>query len=202
LGVTRLVAMALLATPAGCGGGGTESRTPPVALPLLVLADSGRSTTLRVNPAATAVPRDVQPVRAWLVEVSASRPAAPAVGMPPPDSVRIALDPPAGLALDDGLRPPIPRGRTAVVLPDGRGARRAVVELDVRVDERGDVSDAMWAGGSEDSALVAAAEASALAMRFHPALQSGRPVAVWCRQRFEFGGTRIASPAFRDSAAP
>jgi len=24
-------------------------------------------------------------------------------------------------------------------------------------------------------------------MRFYPALRGGRPVAVWCRQRFEFG---------------
>ena len=71
------------------------------------------------------------------------------------------------------------------MLPDH--ARRAEVELDVRVDESGEVTDALWAEGSADPALVAAATACALGMRFYPALQSGRPIAVWCRQRFDFG---------------
>jgi len=66
-----------------------------------------------------------------------------------------------------------------------RGAHPGVVELDVRVDESGGVSDAIWAGGSREPALVAAATACALGMRFHPAEQAGRRVAVWCRQRFE-----------------
>jgi hypothetical protein len=25
-------------------------------------------------------------------------------------------------------------------------------------------------------------------MRFYPARRAGRPVAVWCRERFDFGG--------------
>src|SRR6266545_850269 len=49
-------------------------------------------------------------------------------------------------------------------------------------------ADAGWAGGSEDPARVAAATACARAMRFYPALRAGRPVAVWCRQRFDFPG--------------
>ncbi len=48
------------------------------------------------------------------------------------------------------------------------------------------MSDAVWSGGSADSALVRSATDAALALRFHPALQAGRPVAVWCRQRFDF----------------
>jgi TonB family protein len=59
------------------------------------------------------------------------------------------------------------------------------VDVDVRVAEDGSVSDARWAGGG-DSALAAAAIRCALDMRFFPALQAGRPVAVWCRQRFDF----------------
>jgi TonB family protein len=66
-------------------------------------------------------------------------------------------------------------------------ARAGMVELDVRVDETGVVTDAHWAGGSADSSLVAAAIACAEAMAFYPAQLAGRPVAVWCRQRFDFG---------------
>jgi hypothetical protein len=54
------------------------------------------------------------------------------------------------------------------------------------VDERGDVSDALWAAGSEDTSLVRAAIECALAMRFFPALRGDRAVAVWCRQRYDF----------------
>ena len=48
------------------------------------------------------------------------------------------------------------------------------------------VADVRWAGGDADSALVLAAERCAEAMEFYPALLAGRPVEVWCRQRFEF----------------
>ncbi|MGH7730963.1 MAG: energy transducer TonB, partial [Candidatus Eiseniibacteriota bacterium] len=61
------------------------------------------------------------------------------------------------------------------------------LELDVRVDEQGDVSEVLWAGGTRDPALVRAGIACARAMRFFPAQRAGRPVAVWCRQRFDFG---------------
>jgi TonB family protein len=62
-----------------------------------------------------------------------------------------------------------------------------VVELDLYVDANGDVADARWAGGRTDSALVRAALRQASALRYEPATQAGRPVAVWCRQRFEAG---------------
>jgi outer membrane biosynthesis protein TonB len=56
----------------------------------------------------------------------------------------------------------------------------------VRVSEAGEVTEARWAGGSRDSALTAAATACARSMVFRPALLGGRPVTVWCRQRFDF----------------
>jgi hypothetical protein len=59
--------------------------------------------------------------------------------------------------------------------------------LDVRVDEAGLVSDALWAGGSNDPVLVQAATECALKMTFYAAIQAGKPVPVWCRQRFDFG---------------
>jgi TonB family protein len=64
------------------------------------------------------------------------------------------------------------------------------VELDVRIGEDGSVTDALWAGGSADSALTDAATTCALSMRFFPALRAGQPTAVWCRQRFDFTGRR------------
>jgi len=60
----------------------------------------------------------------------------------------------------------------------------------VRVDETGEVTDALWTDGSTDSMLVQVATECALSMKFYPALQVGRPVPVWCRQRFDFGGGR------------
>lgn len=104
-----------------------------------------------------------------------------------PDA-ELAPVPPGGeapreaLAIDDELRPPI--ARTSAQLDLSR-VHRGWVELDVRVDEQGEVSDALFAEGDADSVTVAAAIEAALAMRFHPAVQSGRPVAVWCRQRFD-----------------
>ena len=62
------------------------------------------------------------------------------------------------------------------------------------MSESGAVTDALWAGGGTDSALVAAARACALGMSFFPALRGGRPVAVWCRERFEIGGREGGGP--------
>ena len=105
----------------------------------------------------------------------------------PQDSV-VPESPPPLLEIDDDLKPPILE-RHAILSVPAPYPRRAVesVELDVRVDESGEVTDALWAGGSNDSALVQSATECALRMRFYPALQSGRPVPVWCRQRFDFG---------------
>jgi TonB family protein len=61
------------------------------------------------------------------------------------------------------------------------------VELDVRVDEAGEVTDAVVVAASADSVTQAAATQAALSVRFHPAILRGQPVAVWCRQRFTIG---------------
>ncbi|HKQ57251.1 MAG TPA: energy transducer TonB, partial [Candidatus Eisenbacteria bacterium] len=95
-----------------------------------------------------------------------------------------AMPPPPALAVDEDLKPPLPRSSTPLAVPP---RARGFVELDVRIDEQGSVSDALWAGGSEDPALVEPATRCALEMRFYPALRAGRAVAVWCRQRFDFG---------------
>ncbi len=177
----------------GCGRVGSRpEHAPAVVLPLQVLADTARTTKLPVPPPDSA--------RAWLESVQraapprAARIAPPASGaldLPAPEArpapPPISREPSDVLVVDDDLHPPIPIGVTPLRSPPAHG-RPIGVDLDVRVDESGDVSDALWAAGSEDSLAVAAATACALAMKFHPALQRGRPVAVWCRQHFEFGG--------------
>ena len=130
--------------------------------------------------------------RVWLRGVTIARPAA--IEAPLPAAEPEALPPdttaPDALPIDPALKPPILRSAARLVLPPSRGGetRAEAVELDVRVSEAGDVADALWAGGSGDTALVAAALACARSMVFHPALLGGRPVSVWCRQRFEFRG--------------
>ena len=107
-------------------------------------------------------------------------PAAPALEPPVPEPA----EPPAPAAPEPGpadpqsLKPPIARG-AATRVAGGRGGR---VTLDVRVDEQGDVSDALLVESDADSLTVAAATEAALAMRYHPALLGGKPVAVWTRQ--------------------
>jgi periplasmic protein TonB len=178
-----LVALTL-ALP-GCGKP-RPSADRPYPLPVDVFADTGRAGPMRVvTPAAPAV--GAARASVWMARVSPSRPAA--LPMPPAEvaAETLALDVPAppSLAIDDDLKPPILRARAALSLP---AHARGFVELDVRVDEEGRVSDALWAGGSEDPTLGRAASDCALAMRFYPALRAGRPIAVWCRQRFDFGG--------------
>src|SRR5262245_12836428 len=157
----------------------TES---PQALPVDVYADTGRTATLRVTPVAPGPPPRAA---VWLAHVSPAR--LPAADLPPPEAspetVAVTPPPPPALAVDDGLKPPLLRTSATLAVPEGA---RGFVELDVRVDEQGGVSDALWAGGSDDPALVRAATRCALDMRFYPALRGGRPVAVWCRQRFDF----------------
>lgn len=159
-------------------------RTPATPLPLRVFADSAIAIRLAVPPPAVA--------RAWLARVS-RLPPVPIAAPRPLETVPEAApaEPPAAawepesLEIDEGLKPPIPKEPARVRPPAARGGGSRV-DLDVRIDEAGEVTDAMWAGGSADSSDVRAAIDCALGMHFHPALQGGRPVAVWCRQRFAF----------------
>jgi TonB family protein len=174
----------LLLLALGCACGPEPERSRParaVPLAVQVYADTGRAERLEVRP---------PPARVWLARVAPARLAAPAPELPEAEFESGSLPPiePAAPALevDAGLKPPVLRAAAPLVLPRG-GRRRARVELDVRVDETGRVSDASWAGGSADTALSAAARRCALAMRFYPALRGGKPVAVWCRQRFDLG---------------
>jgi Gram-negative bacterial TonB protein C-terminal len=154
----------------------------PLALPLRVVADSGRGERWVV-----AAPEEA---RAWVSSVAPARAPMPSPPLPeaPPDSVLPELPSPPTLAIDDNLKPPVLRTPALLRLPASlrRRDRAASVELDVRVDESGGVSDALWAGGSQDSVLVQTAIECALQMRFYSALLAGQPVAVWCRQRFDF----------------
>jgi len=180
---------ALLAPLAAAGCGRPEARAtrePAALLPIRVVADTGETASLAVPPAAAA--------RAWFERVSTAAPvpaataSRPALDLPPPvpTPAAPAAAEPESLEIDHGLRPPVPR-QPAPIRPPHPAGRVVRVDLDVRVDERGELSDARWAGGSDDPEAVRAATDCARAMRFYPALQRGRPVAVWCRQRFEFG---------------
>lgn len=183
-GAGRVAAALILTLAAGCGAepgapaaGAASDSTMPLAV--RVVSDRGRSQVLDVRP----------PVRICMARVSPARQTDPArVPVPEPATELLPLEssPPA-LEVDPDLLPPILRTPASLELPRGRGKQLERVELDVRVDEHGNVSDALWAGGTDDSLLVSAAIASALGMHFYPALQAGRPVAVWCRQRYEFG---------------
>lgn len=165
---------------AGCGRK-AEPERGPVALPVEVLADTGLIRRLPRAPFDSVAPPSAA---VWMTRVWPTR-APLEVPVPVPRPETLAAPPPseAELVVDENLKPPILRVGVALRVP--RGAR-GVVELDVRVAEDGSVSDALWAGGSSDSTLIEPAVAAALAMRFYPALQGGRPVAVWCRQRFDF----------------
>lgn len=189
IGAGSLVAALILASchvrgrdehPAAPAGGA------PLALPVQVIADSGRGERW-------SIPR-VEPPRVWVANVSPARAAPPEPPLPDaaPDTLlhEPAPPPPPPLAIDEDLMPPVLRSPGLLRLPPElrRRVRGGSVELDVRVDEQGFVSDALWAGGSEDSALVAAATDCALRMRFFAAQRHGAPVAVWCRQRFDFAG--------------
>lgn len=176
-----LIGLAASAIVAGCG----RSRTQPpssTALEVQVFSDTARSVPLHVEPPPTA--------RVWLRGVAIARPAAIEAPLPgaEPGAVPPDTSAPPALPIDPALKPPILRGATRLILPSVRGRGAEAVELDVQVSDAGDVTDARWAGGSADTALVAAATACARAMTFHPALLGGQPVSVWCRQRFEFPG--------------
>jgi len=181
----RAVVTALVLV-AGCGREPSPAAThldatdSTMSLPVRVFSDTGSGIRLAAPAPALEV---------WVSRVSPSRPDDPAA-LPPPDPGSGAPEaetplPPA-LAVDPGLKPPILRTPASLMLPAGEFRTPRSVELDVRVAEDGTVSDALWAGGDADSILVRTAIESALGMKFYPALRAGLPVAVWCRQRFDF----------------
>lgn len=177
--IVAALALVLLLTrhePPSPAAPGTVPRVSEIA------ADSSRAMRLEVSPPSVA--------RVWLARVT---PAGPEASQPPlPEPAPLAPPPESGsppsLVVDPGLKPPILRGAASLSAPPGAG--EAWVDLDVRVDERGAVTDARRAAGSEDPRIVAAAVACARSMRFYPALRGGKPIAVWCRQRFDFGRAR------------
>lgn len=184
----RLTLFVWLVLAAGCAPAEPVAQRAAIDLPLAVLADTGATLTMPAAP----WPDGTSQARATLTHVAPTRAAIdvalPAADPARPEAVNSERERGGGLALDDDLQPPIPRGVTPLRLP---AARRGWVELDVRVDERGEVSDAeLFAASSDDSAAAATAIQAALTMRFHPALKRGEPVAVWARQRFEFGAPR------------
>lgn len=160
------------------GGGAPPSSDPDstFAIPVEWLADSARGGTLPVEP----------PPAVWVARVAPSRSAPPDPPLPEAmPSVPEAALPPV-LEIDPGLKPPIPR-RAGRIAPPVTAPGPAHVELEVEVGEDGRVRDVVWAGGSSDPALVEAAMDCARTMEFFPAMRGESPVAVWCRQRFDFG---------------
>jgi TonB family protein len=156
----------------------------PRALPVDVYADTGRTMTLHAGP--PPVPPPEARASVWLARVSPARAPLPEPSAveSAPETLMVPPSAPPALSVDDGLKPPLPRTRAPLAVPVGA---RGTVELDVRVDEEGGVSEVLWAGGTRDPALVRAGIECARSMRFFPAQRAGRPVAVWCRQRFDFG---------------
>jgi TonB family protein len=180
----RLIALATSFLVLGCGRESSVEDAPR-ALPVDVYADTGRTFALRA--VAPPVPAAEARGSAWLARVSPSRVAIPDVPQVDPgtETLTVVAPEPPALVVEEGLKPPLPRTRAPLAVPPGA---RGSVELDVRVDEGGMVSDAVWADGTRDPAMVRAALECARAMRFYPAQRAGRPVAVWCRERFDFGG--------------
>ncbi len=193
--VARSAVVVLLLAATGCA----RHERPIVAgrrswlLAVLVYADTARVARLSVPPPAA---------RVWLARVT---PARVALEVPAPldlssDSLPAPPDEGPALEVDPGLKPPVLRTPGHLVLPLGPHST-GWVDLDVRVDEDGAVSDALWVSGGTDTALVGAARHCALSMSFYPALRGGRPVPVWCRQRFDLRAPvpteRAGSPAGR-----
>jgi hypothetical protein len=201
-----VIALAAL-SGSGCGRGGPSARSIRLHVP--VAADSSRPEWNgaaraggvrvwmdRVRPApARDTLRRLSPGESAAAGDSASRASgrrgdqanpAPArlADLPAPDAAPDSVPAPEAVP-DPALRPPLLKSAPPLAVPARAGALE--VELEVEVDESGAVREARWAGGSRDPECVRASLECAHAMRFYPALRSGRPVAVWCRQRFEFG---------------
>lgn len=171
-----LLAMAYLTC--GCGN---DSRSPdaslPRPLPVSVLADSAPGTAL--PPARWGgFPR----AHLTLLRVSPQREAEAPQAEAPPGEPPSPTGGAERLPIDDRLRPPVPRDGATLHLAQAGGRW---VDLDVRIDESGVVTDAAPVAGDTAAALVLAACRAARAVRFYPARLSGRAVAVWTRQRFD-----------------
>ena len=174
---------------AGARGTAAGVPAPTRSLRPDVASDTGRALPLPLAAPAPAV------ARAWLSHVRLAREApvaitpGPAASPPAPEPQPAQLpDTGASGTWPDALLAPVLRTRAALDVPPGATAGLASVDLDVHVDESGSVDQVRWSGGSGDRRLVDAAARCARAMRFFPAERAGRPVAVWCTQRFEFGG--------------
>jgi hypothetical protein len=166
-----------------------DSATAAIALdrperPLVPLAGGGTLRLERVTLERAGLEISQPPPQV------AVTPAAPSPEPPAPEADEPPAPEPAARGPADArtLLPPIPRGAPSTTIT-GRAAdakqATAHVTLDVRVDEQGDVSDAMLVESDADSVTVHAAIEAAEAVRYHPALLGGRPVAVWTRQVLE-----------------
>jgi hypothetical protein len=176
-----LLALVSAIAAASCGRRSAEPDRS-VSIPVDVSGDTSRSITLPIAPRTRALAR-----------LERVRPAPPlGIGPSLPDATPDSA-PPASPSVaasgDNRLKPPILRTPGRLILPIASArairSRGLGIDLDLRVDESGAVTEATWAGGVADSALIAAARRWALEMRFYPALMGGKPIAVWCRQRLE-----------------
>jgi TonB family protein len=186
LAFALLLPMALVLGPAACARAPRErsSEAPDRATGSVIAQDRPEHMVVPLAGAGTLTLERTAIERASLENVPpvAVTPASPTLEPPVPEPA----EPPAPAvehapADPASLKAPIARGLAAVPRA-GRGGR---VTLDVRVDEQGDVSDALLVGSDADSLTIAAATEAALAMRYHPALLGGKPVAVWTRQVIE-----------------
>lgn len=153
-----------------------------------MLADTANRHRLVVAPPAWSA-------RVWLTRVARAPSAAAEAPLPDaaPDSALPEADA-APLEAGEALTPPVLIGRGTLVPPAQAAALRGptTVELEVRVGESGRVLEAAWTSGNSDTAWVAAAIRCAVGMRFVPARLHGRPVAVWCRERFDLRDARAS----------
>lgn len=189
--LARVLLSALALCLAGCGRD-HRSASHALALSVRASADTGSMEHLQIPP-----PR---PARAWLARVTPAPPGtffAPLPGAAPDTLLPESAAPPV-LEVEVGLMPPVLREAAPLSLPVGPAGPRArrfeTVVLDVRVSETGQVTDVLRAGGGADSALAEAVSACVRRMRFYPARRGGEPVAVWCRQRFDFGPDGTVRP--------
>ncbi len=77
--------------------------------------------------------------------------------------------------------PPVPVSEPDAVYPEiaGKAGAQGTVKLVLRVDEYGDVRDAIIADSPGWLALEEAARKAAYTIRYRPATRDGEPVAAW-----------------------